>query len=75
MLAILLFVPRENAGPCFIGFAIGEDRLILSLQQSGNAPAAPGRDIYIAWLGDKAFATAIRAAKDLRAAGCRVERI
>ena len=56
-----------------IGFAIGEDRLILSLQESGKAPAAPGRDIYIAWMGDKAFATAIRAAKDLRAAGYRVE--
>jgi histidyl-tRNA synthetase len=56
-----------------IGFAIGEDRLILSLQESGKAPAARGRDIYIAWMGDKAFATAIRAAKDLRAAGYRVE--
>ena len=56
-----------------IGFAIGEDRLILSLQESGKAPAAPGRDIYIAWMGEKAFATAIRAAKDLRAAGYRVE--
>ncbi len=56
-----------------IGFAIGEDRLILSLQESGKAPAAPGRDIYIAWMGEKAFATAIRAAKDLRSAGYRVE--
>ena len=56
-----------------IGFAIGEDRLILSLQESGKAPAPPGRDIYIAWMGDKAFATAIRAAKDLRTAGYRVE--
>jgi histidyl-tRNA synthetase len=56
-----------------IGFAIGEDRLILSLQESGKGPAAPGRDIYIAWMGEKAFATAIRAAKDLRAAGYRVE--
>ena len=56
-----------------IGFAIGEDRLILSLQESGKAPAAPGRDIYIAWMGEKAFATAIRAAKTLRAAGYRVE--
>jgi histidyl-tRNA synthetase len=56
-----------------IGFAIGEDRLILSLQESGKAPAPSGRDIYIAWLGEKAFATAIRAAKDLRAAGYRVE--
>jgi histidyl-tRNA synthetase len=56
-----------------IGFAIGEDRLILSLQESGKAPPLPGRDIYIAWMGDKAFATAIRAAKDLRGAGYRVE--
>ena len=56
-----------------IGFAIGEDRLILSLQESGKAPAPLGPDIYIAWMGEKAFATAIRAAKDLRAAGYRVE--
>jgi histidyl-tRNA synthetase len=56
-----------------IGFAIGEDRLILSLQESGKAPAAPGCDIYIAWMGEKAFATAIRAAKTLRAAGYRLE--
>ena len=56
-----------------VGFAIGEDRLILSLQESGKAPAAPGRDIYIAWMGEKAFATAIRAAKLLRGAGYRVE--
>jgi histidyl-tRNA synthetase len=56
-----------------IGFAIGEDRLILSLQESGQAPESAGRDIYIAWMGEKAFATAIRAAKTLRAAGYRVE--
>src|SRR5450432_2624755 len=56
-----------------VGFAIGEDRLILSLQESGKAPAAPGREIYIAWMGEKACATAIRAAKRLRGAGYRVE--
>jgi histidyl-tRNA synthetase len=56
-----------------IGFAIGEDRLILSLQESGKAPAAQGRDVYIAWMGEKAYATAIRAAKTLRKAGFRVE--
>jgi len=56
-----------------IGFAIGEDRLILSLQEGGKAPVPPGRDIYIAWMGENAFATAIRAAKDLRGAGYRVE--
>jgi len=56
-----------------IGFAIGEDRLILSLQESGKAPAQQGRDVYIAWMGERAQATAIRAAKDLRKAGFRVE--
>jgi histidyl-tRNA synthetase len=56
-----------------IGFAIGEDRLILSLQESGKAPVQRGRDVYIAWMGEKAQATAIRAAKDLRNAGFSVE--
>jgi histidyl-tRNA synthetase len=56
-----------------IGFAIGEDRLILSLQESGKASAPQGRDIYIAWMGEKAHATAVRAAKDLRKAGFSVE--
>jgi len=56
-----------------IGFAIGEDRLILSLQESGKAPAQQGRDIYIAWMGEHAHATAIRAAKNLRKAGFSVE--
>jgi histidyl-tRNA synthetase len=56
-----------------IGFAIGEDRLILSLQESGKAPALQGRDVYIAWMGERAHATAVRAAKDLRKAGFSVE--
>jgi len=56
-----------------IGFAIGEDRLILSLQESGKGQVPQGRDIYIAWMGEKAHATAIRAAKDLRKAGFSVE--
>jgi histidyl-tRNA synthetase len=56
-----------------IGFAIGEDRLILSLQEAGKGAAAMGRDVYIAWMGEKAQAVAIRAAQSLRAAGLRVE--
>jgi histidyl-tRNA synthetase len=56
-----------------IGFAIGEDRLILSLQEGGKAPAAQGPDVFIAWMGRNAYATAIRAAKTLRDAGFRVE--
>ena len=56
-----------------IGFAIGEDRLILSLQEGGKAPSAQGPDVFIAWMGEHAYATAIRAAKTLRNAGFRVE--
>jgi histidyl-tRNA synthetase len=67
------------------GFAIGEDRLILSLQESAKSSTASGASphsplatrqsplLYIAWMGDKAYATAVRAAKDLRHAGFRVE--
>ena len=73
-----------------IGFAIGEDRLILALRESGkkvaSGPPAPlgvnewrvasGQsrlEVYVAWMGEKAYATAIRAAKNLRNAGFRVE--
>jgi histidyl-tRNA synthetase len=63
-----------------IGFAIGEDRLILSLQESRKEVASgewrvasAGRDVYIAWMGEKAYATAIRASKNLREAGFSVE--
>jgi len=56
-----------------IGFAIGEDRLILSLQESGKGQAQQGRDVYIAWMGERAYAAAIHAAKDLRNAGFSVE--
>jgi histidyl-tRNA synthetase len=54
-----------------IGFAIGEDRLILSLQECGKGQVQQGRDVYIAWMGEHAYA--IRAAKDLRNAGFSVE--
>ena len=62
-----------------IGFAIGEDRLILSLQESlseqagGKGQGQQGRDVYIAWMGQHAYAAAVHAAKDLRKAGFSVE--
>jgi histidyl-tRNA synthetase len=56
-----------------IGFAIGEDRLILSLQDAGKGGAKPSRDVYIAWMGEKAYATAVRVAKVLRKSGFSVE--
>ncbi|HXL23510.1 MAG TPA: histidine--tRNA ligase [Candidatus Dormibacteraeota bacterium] len=59
-----------------IGFAIGEDRLILSLQDAKSQSPVTGHQslsVYIAWMGQNAHATAIRAAKNLRAAGISVE--
>jgi histidyl-tRNA synthetase len=65
-----------------IGFAIGEDRLILSLQEGlksqGDYPNPPlvtrhSPLVYIAWMGERAYAAAIRAAKDLRNAAFSVE--
>jgi histidyl-tRNA synthetase len=58
-----------------IGFAIGEDRLILSLLETGHSSLATRHflDVYIAWMGEKAYAAAIRAAKTLRTAGLNVE--
>jgi histidyl-tRNA synthetase len=56
-----------------IGFAIGEDRLILSLQEAGKGDAPSGCDVYIAWMGEKAQDIGIRAARTLRQAGFRVE--
>jgi histidyl-tRNA synthetase len=63
-----------------IGFAIGEDRLILSLQEQlksegVHAPLATGHAplVYVAWMGKSSEATAIRAARMLREAGLRVE--
>ena len=66
------------------GFAIGEDRLILSLQEQAKskevasgewrvASEKPRVEVYVAWMGEKAYAAAIRAAKNLRAAGFSVE--
>ena len=56
-----------------MGFAIGEDRLILSLQEAGKGGAEAGRDVFVAWMGEKAQTSAIAAAQRLRAAGFRVE--
>jgi histidyl-tRNA synthetase len=56
-----------------IGFAIGTDRAILSIQESGNLPKLPGLDVFVAWMGLPAYATAVRLAKKLRDAGLSVE--
>jgi histidyl-tRNA synthetase len=63
-----------------IGFAIGTDRLVLSLQEAGEGetPEGPGGkaggpDVYLAWFGAAAQAAAIGLARRLRDAGFVVE--
>ncbi len=73
----LLGGPATTKG---IGFAIGTDRLVLSLQEAGedaaqDGPAgkAAGPDVYLAWFGAAAQSAAIGLAKRLRDAGFVVE--
>ena len=55
-----------------IGFAIGEDRLILALQAEGVTADAP-LDAYIAPLGAGMNSHALRLARELRRAGVRAD--
>ncbi|MGA8103909.1 MAG: histidine--tRNA ligase, partial [Candidatus Acidiferrales bacterium] len=68
-----------------IGFAIGTDRLILSLQENltsaagatvattnGLKPVA-GVDVFVAWMGEVAYAPSVRLARLLRDQGVSVE--
>jgi histidyl-tRNA synthetase len=56
-----------------IGFAIGTDRSILSIEESGNAPKLGGLAVYIAWMGQASYPTAVNIARKLRAAGLSAE--
>ena len=56
-----------------IGFAIGTDRSILSIEEGGNAPKIGGLAVYIAWMGQASYPTAVSIARKLRAAGLSVE--
>ena len=55
-----------------IGFAMGEDRLVLALQAQ-TPPSPPRAAAYIAPLGEEMNAPALVLARELRAAGLRVE--
>ena len=56
-----------------IGFAIGEDRLILTLQAQAGESTAKKLDAYIAPLGVEQNAAALALARELRRAGLSVE--
>ncbi|HET7751761.1 MAG TPA: histidine--tRNA ligase [Terriglobales bacterium] len=55
-----------------IGFAIGEDRVVLALQESAGSMAKPA-DVYIAPLGAGMNREAARLARELRQAGIVVD--
>ncbi|HTU50329.1 MAG TPA: histidine--tRNA ligase [Acidobacteriaceae bacterium] len=56
-----------------IGFAIGEDRLVLTLQSALGEMASALADVYVAPLGEAQQAEALVLARELRRAGLRVE--
>jgi histidyl-tRNA synthetase len=56
-----------------IGFAIGEDRVMLSLEAAGKIVAEPAVDAFIVWMGAATQPAAIKLAQKLRAAGIKVE--
>jgi histidyl-tRNA synthetase len=56
-----------------IGFAIGTDRAILSIQESGKLPHLPGLAVFIAWMGEKSYPVAVKMARALRECGLAVE--
>src|SRR5579862_9755779 len=65
----LLGGPATTKG---IGFAIGTDRLVLSLQEAGAGEVVGGIDVYLVWFG-AAQAAAVGLARRLREAGFVVE--
>ena len=56
-----------------IGFAIGTDRAMLSIEQSGKLPKLPGLEVFVAWMGAQSYPAAVRIARKLRDAGLAVE--
>jgi histidyl-tRNA synthetase len=56
-----------------IGFAIGSDRAIVSIQESGEAHAQPGLSVYVAWKGAASYPAAVGITRKLREAGLSVE--
>jgi histidyl-tRNA synthetase len=56
-----------------IGFSIGEDRLVLTLEQAGKTPPSCELDVFIAPVGEAALENAALLARRLRSAGAAVE--
>ncbi len=57
-----------------IGFSIGEDRLVMTVEESKPDATTPAVDVFLATMGDAAEDHAGTLAAELRAAGISVER-
>ncbi len=68
-LAELLGGPRTPG----LGFAIGQDRLMLAVAEAGRLKPEDDLTAYIAWLGERALRPAAELARSLRKEGLRVE--
>ncbi len=66
----LLGGPATTKG---IGFAIGTDRLMLSLEQAGQTQTKSGIEVYVAWFGAPTYPAAVALARKLRDLGLAVE--
>ncbi|MGB7025489.1 MAG: histidine--tRNA ligase [Candidatus Acidiferrales bacterium] len=49
-----------------IGFALGEDRFIDAIQEAKKIHATRPVDVFVAWMGERAYPTAVRLARVLR---------
>jgi histidyl-tRNA synthetase len=56
-----------------LGFAIGQDRLMLAVEKAGQLKEEDAVFAYIAWLGDGALGPAVKLARELREEGLSVE--
>lgn len=56
-----------------IGFSIGEDRLVMSVEQEQSGRYAPVLDLYVAPIGEPAALQAALLARELRETGASVE--
>ncbi|HUY13679.1 MAG TPA: histidine--tRNA ligase [Terriglobia bacterium] len=55
------------------GFAIGEDRLLMAVEEAGKLTRPEGIDVYVAWMDDRAFVPARDLVRSLRAEDLSVE--
>jgi histidyl-tRNA synthetase len=56
-----------------IGFAIGTDRAMLSIGGAGKLPQLTALAVFVAWMGQAAYPTAVNITRKLREAGLAVE--